>query len=132
TEWKEQKKEIERLQKKCVSLEMDRLTAEVVAGVPVAVHVLDATPKELVTLATKIADGGGIAVLAGGEERIHVVVSSGTERVDARPVVQAICEMIGGRGGGKPVLAQGGGTDREHLEDALEAARSAIYADLNE
>jgi alanyl-tRNA synthetase len=132
TEWKEQKKEIERLQQKCVSLEMNRLTAETVAGVPVAVHIIDATPKELVTLATKIADGGGIAVLAGGEERIHVVVSSGTDRVDARPVVQAICGMIGGRGGGKPFLAQGGGTERARLDEALEAARRALYSDLNE
>ncbi|NYT05470.1 MAG: alanine--tRNA ligase, partial [Methanomicrobiales archaeon] len=132
SEWKEQKKEIERLQQKCVDLAMNSLTAETVGGVPVAVHILDASPKELVVLATRIAEGGGVAVLAGGEERIHVVVASGTDKIDARPFVQGICAAIGGRGGGKPVLAQGGGTDAGRLADALETARHAIYAELND
>lgn len=130
-EWKDQRKEIERLQKKLVELEMNQLTAEIIASVPVAVHAIEASQKELVSLATKIANGGGVALIASRNKRIHVVVASGTEKVNASDVVRTVCAVLGGKGGGKPNLAQGGSPDNDQLEKALDTGRKLIEDMLN-
>jgi alanyl-tRNA synthetase len=44
----------------------------------------------------------------------------------ANRVLQAALAVVGGRGGGKDDLAQGGGTDVAAVESALEAARAAV------
>jgi alanyl-tRNA synthetase len=126
TEWKEQRKEIERLQKKLVELQLSQLGTEPVAGVPVAIHVIDASPREMVSLATRVAEMGGVALIAGGKDRIHVVSASGTDRVRADEVVTLVCEMLGGKGGGKPGLAQGVGHDQSQLDKALKSAKKMI------
>jgi len=131
-EWKDQKKEIERLQEKLVDLEMAQLVMDRVGETPVAVQVVDASPRELVSLATRVSAKGGVALLAGGNERVHVVVASGSDAVDAGEIVREVCTLLGGKGGGKPDLAQGGGAEKEHLEEALAAGRTAIMAMLND
>jgi alanyl-tRNA synthetase len=131
TEWKEQKKEIERLRAKLVELEMNQVSGEMIGGIPVTVRTIDASPKELVALATGIANRGGIALIAGGNERVHVVVASGVSTVHAGDVVQKVCAILGGKGGGKPGLAQGGGPEKDRLEEALGAGRDMIVALIN-
>jgi alanyl-tRNA synthetase len=44
----------------------------------------------------------------------------------ANRVLQAALAVVGGRGGGKDDLAQGGGTDVSAVDAALEAARAAV------
>ncbi len=126
SEWKEQKKEIERLGKELVGLRIDNLSSEEIGGVDVAVHQVDASPKELVNIAAKFANEGGVALIAGGDERIHVVAASGTDLVSAADLVRDVCGIIGGKGGGKPGLAQGVGTDREKLPKALVQGKNLI------
>jgi len=126
SEWKEQKKEIEKLGKELVGLRIDSLSYEDIEGIQVAVHQVDASPKEILNIATKFANEGGIGLIAGGEERIHVVVASGTELVSAADIVNEVCGIIDGKGGGKPGLAQGVGTDREKLPDALMQGKNLI------
>ena len=43
-----------------------------------------------------------------------------------RQLLAEACQTLGGRGGGKPELAQGGGPNAERLEEALGAASSKI------
>ena len=131
TEWKEQKKEIERLQKKMVDLQMEHLGGEVVDGVRVVVRRLDANPKELVALATTIADEGGVALFASGDGNAKVVATSGIPAVNAADIVRAVCGILGGKGGGKPNLAQGAGPDVSRLEEALEDGYSRILEALH-
>lgn len=126
SEWKEQKKEIEKLGKELVVLKIDSLSSEEIAGFQVAVHQVDASPKEIRDIATKFANEGGIGLIAGGEDRIHVVAASGTELVSAADIVNEVCGIIGGKGGGKPGLAQGVGTDREKLSGALSLGKNKI------
>ncbi|HOI13942.1 MAG TPA: alanine--tRNA ligase, partial [Methanoculleus sp.] len=130
-EWKEQKKEIERLQKKVVELEMRSLDGEVVDGVRVVVRVLDATHKELVALATTVADEGGVALFASGDGNVKVVATSGASAVNAVDIVREVCGILGGKGGGKPNLAQGAGPDVSRLEEALEHGRNRIIEALH-
>ncbi|MDD1678351.1 MAG: alanine--tRNA ligase [Methanomicrobiales archaeon] len=131
SEWKDQKKEIERLQKRVADLEVARLETERIGEVRVAVKTLVATPQELMTIANGFADTGGVAVLISRNERAHVVVSSGHPGVNAVAVVQRVCQVLGGRGGGNPRLAQGSGPRVENVSQALEESRAIIRAELH-
>lgn len=131
TEWKEQRKEIQRLQEKVAGLETERIDAEMIGDIPVTIRQIDATPKELVNLATSIAGEGGVALIAGGQDRLHVVVASATDKVDARDVLTSVCAKLGGKGGGKPNLAQGSGPESGKLEEGFQAGRERILALLN-
>ncbi|WP_042705745.1 alanine--tRNA ligase [Methanomicrobium mobile] len=129
TEWKDQKKSIENLQSQLVDLKMKSLTGEKINGVTVAVHEVDATPKELVAIATGFAKDGGIGLVAGGSagsDSIHVVCASGHKDVNAGEIVKTVCNILGGKGGGKPGLAQGVGSDRTQISNALNAGKELI------
>jgi len=130
-EWKDQRKEIQRLQNELVELRISQLSAESVSGIPVAVHMIDASPKELVSIATKFANEGGVGLIAGGKERVHVVVASGTDAVNAGEIVKEVCGILGGKGGGKPGLAQGVGKMPEKLEEALSSGKELIISKIN-
>lgn len=130
-EWKEQRKEIERLQKKIAELEVANIPVEDIAGVGVTVHAVSATPKEVVSMATTYANDGGVALLVGTGERVHVACASGVEQVNAGTVVRRVCELLGGKGGGKPTLAQGSGASADALDEALAEGRKMIAAQLN-
>jgi alanyl-tRNA synthetase len=83
----------------------DRLRDQVGSGVVVLGTLLDGQPA-LVAMVTKDLIPNGL---------------------DAGKLIRSIVPVIGGRGGGRPELAQGGGTDATKLDDALAAARSAIH-----
>jgi alanyl-tRNA synthetase len=131
SEWKEQKKEIERLRKKVVDLQMQHLGGETVDGVRVVVRQVDATQKELVALATTVADEGGVALFASVNGNVKVVATSGAPAVNAADIVREVCSILGGKGGGKPNLAQGAGPDVSRLEQALEHGRNQILEALH-
>lgn len=131
SEWKEQKKEIERLAQKVVELEKKDLTGEVVGGVQVVVKRIDAAAKELVALAGSIAEAGGVALLVGVNEKATVVATSGNPAVNAADIVKEVTGILGGRGGGKPNLAQGAGPDTSRVEQALETGRQQIIEALH-
>ncbi len=130
TEWKEQRKDIERLQKKIAELEIASIPVEDIAGVSVTIHVVNASPKEVVSMATAYANEGGVALLAGVGDHVHVVVASGVEQVNAGEIVRRVCGMLGGKGGGKPSLAQGSGASAESLDEALAVGRQMIVEQL--
>jgi alanyl-tRNA synthetase len=131
TEWKDLKKEIERLSQKLVELEMRSVVAESVGGVPVVVRRLDLPARELSAIATNISAKGGIALLAGGGESARVVLTSGNGKVNAGEIIGQVCEILGGKGGGKPAMAQGGGPETGKLDLALKVGRERIIAALH-
>jgi len=129
-EWKEQKKDIERMSQKLVELELRSLVAEQVGTVPVVVKQIDLPPKELALLAVSVSEKGGIALLAGSGDSIRVVLASGDSRVNAGEIIGQVCGMLGGKGGGKPSMAQGVGPDAARLDLALKVGRERIIAAL--
>ncbi len=82
------------------------------------------SPERLRELARRIGEqAGGVAVLgAVVGERAHLLVACAADsKQDARPLLQAGLAVLGGRGGGSPQLAQGGGSDPAALDAALAA-----------
>ncbi|MEI8330670.1 MAG: alanine--tRNA ligase [Methanomicrobiales archaeon] len=129
-EWKDQKKEIERMSSKVVELEMQSLVAETIDGIPVVIKRIDLPQKELSQLASFISEKGGIALLAGVGDTVRVVLASGEPRVNAGEIIGQVCSLLGGKGGGKPTMAQGGGPDAAQVDLALKVGRERIIAAL--
>ena len=73
----------------------------------------------------------GAAVLIGVKDGKVAVVAATNDRarergVRADHVLAAVMPLVGGRGGGKDDVAQGGGTDSSRSDEGLDAARTAI------
>jgi alanyl-tRNA synthetase len=130
SEWKEQRKDIDRMTAKLVELEIRTLVAETESGIPFVVKRIDLPQKELALLAASVSEKGGIALLAGSGESVRVVLASGDRRVNAADIIGQVCSMLGGKGGGKPAMAQGGGPDAAKLDLALKVGRERIIAAL--
>lgn len=70
---------------------------------------------------------GSAVILLGGELDGKVVLVAGvtkdlTGRVKAGELIRNTAQAVGGKGGGRPDMAQGGGTDVAALDAALSAA----------
>lgn len=80
------------------------------------------------TLMAKIKSG--VVVLGRtDEDKVSFIVRVSddlTDKVKAGKIVQEIAPIVGGRGGGKPDMAEGGGTDASKLGDALEASYKSV------
>jgi len=62
----------------------------------------------------------GVAVLGGTNQGKAVLLALVTEgKANAGHIIKQIAPLVGGKGGGKPDLAQGGGPDGAHLDQAL-------------
>ncbi|MGE5831306.1 MAG: alanine--tRNA ligase [Methanomicrobiales archaeon] len=131
-EWKERGKEVERLRARLAELEARAAKPEMVKGVPVLVRRIDLAPRDLVALAREVAEKGGIAVLAGGSGPVHVAGASGMEGVSAAELVAKVCAALGGKGGGSPAKAQGGGPDAGAIGEALALAMKEIREALHD
>jgi alanyl-tRNA synthetase len=77
--------------------------------------------------------GSGVVALGldGAEPQLFVTVSEDLvpQGISAGDLVTAAMPAIAGRGGGRPQMAQGRGTRREGLTDALAAVRGALEGD---
>lgn len=72
-------------------------------------------------IASATADGK-VSLLAGATDS---AVATGFSAGD---IVKEIAELVGGRGGGKPAMAQAGGSNAAGIDAALEAARTKLGA----
>ena len=50
--------------------------------------------------------------------------------VKAGDLIKEVAPIVGGKGGGRPDMAQGGGTDATKIDDALAAAKTWIGGKL--
>ena len=130
-EWKDQRKDIERLSQKLVQLEVQSIESETIGGIPVVVRRIDLPAKDLSAIAGSVSERGGVALLAGAGESVRVVLTSGDPRVNAGEIIGQVCALLGGKGGGKPELAQGGGPDAAQLELALNVGKERIISSIN-
>ncbi len=85
------------------------------------------------TLMAKIRSG--VVIIAKAEDgKVSFIVRVSddlTGKISAGKIVQEIAPIVSGRGGGKPDMAEGGGTDAGKLPDALEASYKSVEQMLN-
>ena len=72
-----------------------------------------------------------LASVSGDKVRLVAgVTANGIERVQAGPLVNFVAAQVGGRGGGRPDLAQAGGNEPAALEQALGAVPGWVRSQL--
>lgn len=121
-EWKEQRKEIERLKSEIADLRADILMerAEEFDSVKVVAEVVDADMQALQKLGERLAEKGAVGCLmAKGEGKVFVVTFSG-QKYDARELIKEIGRVAKGSGGGRKDVAQGAVQQLLDREEMLE------------
>ncbi len=127
--------EIKRLQKELDQVRMKSASStvasvedkiKVVKGVKVLAHRVDNLERaQLRTLVDQLRDkiGSGVVVLGsageGGVSLIVCVTKDLVARVQAGKVIASIAQKVGGKGGGRPDMAEAGGKDVAALDGAL-------------
>ena len=109
--------------------------AETVAGVPVVTANLgqaDGDYAQAVADAMKGEFEGVIVLGAAADGRVVLLASvadSLTDRIQAGKIIQTIAPIVGGKGGGKPTQARGGGKDASKLDEALAKVAGLVAAE---
>ena len=107
--------------------------ARAIDGVKVLSHRVDGLdPKDLRDLADRVRDGLGSGVLLlasvkdGQAAMVAMVTNDLVARYRAGDILREVAASAGGRGGGKPDIAQGGTKDIDRLDKALDSLYDII------
>ncbi|MGZ4834357.1 MAG: alanine--tRNA ligase-related protein, partial [Terriglobales bacterium] len=131
-EIKKLRKELEQARMKSASATTSSIDdkVRVVSGVKVLAHRVDNLERaQLRTLVDNLRQklGSGIVVVGSASDGTVALVAGVTKdltsRVQAGKVIGPVAERVGGKGGGRPDLAEAGGKDPAALDEAL----SSVY-----
>lgn len=135
SEWKEQQKRI-----KAQDIEIAKLrttgggSSSEVDGVRIIVQEVESDIKQMTTMVgamTRDPSTPTVAVLGsrdgGGKIIVAITENSlASDRHNAVEILRSISPSIRGGGGGRPTMAQGGGSHPDGLDEALDQARSLL------
>ena len=128
-------KQLKAAQQREASNAASRLLEEIktINGIPTIIHNLGGVDGDFLQA---VADAlkerfKGVIVLGGGPQRgnvalIAAVTSDFVWKVQAGKIIQQIAPIVGGKGGGKPDNARGGGKDAGKLDAALAKAKALL------
>lgn len=135
-EWKDQRKRIEQLEAEIVRLRTSGggSDSKEVDGVRIVIMEADGNLKKMTKMLKELTldkQNPTLAVLGSkeGGGKLMIAITENTvaaERYDAVVLLREIAPHINGGGGGRPTLAQGGGSNPDGLDAALDAARAAV------
>jgi len=131
-EWKTLKKENTRLKEELARARSSMVGEAVKVGNlrVISKQLPDADVEELIKVASLLAKDDIIAILGSCKDGAKIVVSAGPnaikQGVNASAIVSELSKMVGGGGGGKSNLAQGGGPKSEKLDGALKKGVALI------
>jgi len=106
--------------------------AQTLNGIPVIAHNLGDADGEFLQAIADALKGRfkGLVVLGGYANNaialVSTVSSEYTDKVQAGKIIQHIAPIVGGKGGGKPDNARGGGKDASRLDEALAKAKALL------
>jgi alanyl-tRNA synthetase len=132
---KQQEKEIAELKSKLYRQSADQAQDDIqtVNDIKLLIKKVEAdTPAALRDLADQYKDqlGSGIVILGcqtGAKALfITVVTKDLTQQLQAGNIVNMLAGYVGGKGGGRPDMAQAGGPKPEHIDEALAAAAGIV------
>jgi alanyl-tRNA synthetase len=131
-------KELERQLKTAIARNASNAASELLAhaatvnGIPFISHNLGDTDGDFLQAVVDALKGRfkGVIVLGGGSANsvalVAAVTPDFTAKVQAGKIIQTIAPIVGGKGGGKPDNARGGGKDASKLDEALAKAKSLL------
>ena len=138
---KDMEKQVAGLSKQLASSDLDSVleSAVDIEGVKVisAEIPLD-SPKTLREVGDKVRDnlGSGVVVLGGainGKAAILALVSKDlTGQIKAGELVSKVAQVVGGKGGGRPDMAQAGGPMVDKLTEAMKSVPAAVREILSQ
>ncbi|WP_457621286.1 alanine--tRNA ligase [Persephonella sp.] len=130
---KESQREIERIKKKSIVDRItDILTVEEKDGIKIAYgSVENLQPNDLRDLADVARSklGRSVVMIASVDKeknKVNFIVAVSkelTDRIKAGEIVKRVAPVLGGKGGGRPDMAQGGGTKPSNLKEAFDIFR---------
>ena len=107
--------------------------AEVVNGIPAIIVSLGHADADTVAAVAELLKSQfqGVIVLAGISDPgsvalVAAVTPEFTQRIQAGRLIQEIAPIVGGKGGGRPDSARGGGKDASRIGEALARARALL------
>ncbi|MDB6154299.1 MAG: alaS [Chthoniobacteraceae bacterium] len=106
--------------------------AETINGIPAIIANLGAVDGDTLQTVADALKGqfAGVIVLGGSANGavalVTAVSSEFTSKVQAGKLIQGIAPIVGGKGGGKPDAARGGGKDPSKLGEALAHAKTLL------
>jgi alanyl-tRNA synthetase len=135
---KELERALEEAQSKVAAAQSGDLAAKAVevGGAKVLVVKVDGDAKALRELADKLRDriGKGVIALASEQDGKAVLLVAVTKdltgKLKAGDLVKEAAKLVGGSGGGKPDIAQAGGSDPAGIEKALAKVKELASAAL--
>ena len=122
------RKRLEAMEERLASLQAQELAAgaEEVEGAKLLAALVEGGPDHAKRLVDLLADRlGRCAVILGtraGDRALVVAKVAGEPRLSAGELVRAAAARLGGKGGGRPTFAQGGGPNAAALPQAIQAA----------
>ncbi|HOC55643.1 MAG TPA: alanine--tRNA ligase [Verrucomicrobiota bacterium] len=128
------------LEKQLLALDQERAAraardilsrAQTINGTPAIIERFDADGDKLQGIANELkGQFKGVIVLGGVADGAVALIASVspefTRQHQAGKIIQTIAPVVGGKGGGRPDNARGGGKDATRLDEALAKARSLL------
>jgi alanyl-tRNA synthetase len=138
---KKAERAIANLESRLVNIQVEHLLSKAVEVSPgvklISAASNGASVKELELLSDRLKEkdvgvvvvGGAVAGKAVIIAAVNPVVSKSHKALSAGNIVKQVCELVDGKGGGRPDFARGGGNAPEKLPQAM-AAVAGIVAKL--
>ncbi len=135
TELKNKERQIESLKARLLSKESENLTdgiKQIGKTKILAKKIKVDSPKELRESADRLRDKVGSGIIFLGAEKdgkamlVCVVSKDLVKRFKAGEIIRETAELVGGRGGGRPDMAQGGGNRPEGINRAIETVYNIV------
>jgi alanyl-tRNA synthetase len=100
----------------------------------IAAYLESKSQADIKSIALKLTEKGKtVTLLASGKDRVHLVFSRSEDvPADMRKLIAAACELVDGRGGGKPAVCQGGGKNPGRVREALAESERILDIQLRE